>query len=84
MENTALVLLVDHCNNRSLDLEVELNITAFELFSGLNSALGWGVDLQNSRECYLSCENPIALLRGDQTLQAFGVRNGSTIHYVRY
>lgn len=84
MENTVQVLLVDHCSNRKLDLELDLSITAFELFSGLNSALNWGSDLQNSRECYLSCENPIALLRGDQTLQAFGVRNGSTIHYIRY
>lgn len=84
MENTIQVLLVDHCNNHSLDLDLDPNITAFELFSGLNSALGWGADLQNSRDCYLSCENPIVLLRGNQTLQSFGVRNGSTIHYVRY
>lgn len=84
MENNVQVLLIDHVNQRQLDLELDLNMTAFELFAGLNSALGWGADLQNSRDCYLSCENPIVLLRGNQTLQKFGVRNGSTIHYVRY
>lgn len=84
MENTVQVLLIDHNNHRQFDLDLDLNITAFELFSGLNNALGWGVDLQNSQNCYLSCENPIVLLRGNQSLQTFGVHDGSTIHYIRY
>lgn len=78
------ILLVDHVHHQQLDLEVEPDITAWELFGGLNSALGWGADPQNSKMCYLSCENPIALLRGDHTLAEFGVRDGSTIHYQRH
>ena len=84
MENKIQVLLVDHVNSRQLDLELDTDITALELFSGLNSALGWNHDLQNSQACYLSCENPIALLRGNHTLQEFNVRNGSIIHYISH
>ena len=84
MENTVQVLLVDHQNHQTMDLDLDLDITAFELFSGLNNALGWGANLQDNKNCYLTCENPIALLRGNHPLHFFGVRNGSTIHYVRY
>lgn len=84
MDNTVTVLLIDHQSQQYMDLDLDLNITAFELFSGLNNALGWGADLQDSKNCYLTCENPIALLHGDKPLQFFGVRNGSTIHYIRY
>ena len=84
MENTVQVLLIDHHSNRRIYLELELSMTAFELFTGLNNALGWGVDLQNSRSCYLSCENPTALLRGSHTLQEFGLRDGSTLQYIHH
>ena len=40
MENTVQVLLIDHHSNRRIDLELELSMTAFELFTGLNNALG--------------------------------------------
>lgn len=84
MANKIRIQLIDHVNQSRVDLEVDPEITAIELFTGLNNALGWGNDLQNSSCCYLSCENPIALLRGDHTLQEFGVRNASTIHYIRH
>ena len=54
MENTVQVLLIDHHSNRSIFLVLELSMTAFEIFNGMNNALGWGVDLQYSRSCYLS------------------------------
>lgn len=84
MENDIQISLIDHVNGRRMDLEVALGVTAIELYAGLNSALGWGTDPQDSRSCYLACENPIALLRGDHTLREFGVRNGSILHYSRH
>ena len=84
MDNSVRILLIDHVGRRRMDLEVDPDVTAMEFFAGLDSALGWSVDPQNSRECYLACENPIALLRGSHTLREFGVRDGSTIHYIRH
>ncbi len=79
MEETAIVIL--HLTGRKLDadLEVPLNITANDLVIALNSAYELGINTENVMECYVKCENPIALLRGNKTLADFGVRNGSEL-----
>lgn len=61
------------------DIDVPLSITANDLIVGLNEAYHLGMDISDARQCYLSCENPIVLLRGNQTLGEFGIRDGSLI-----
>lgn len=65
------------------DIDVPLDITANDLIVGLNAAYHLGLDISDARQCYLSCENPIALLRGNKTLGEFGIRDGSLIAYYR-
>lgn len=61
------------------DLEVPLSITANELVVALNEAYRLGLDTDSMAECYLKAENPIVLLKGNHTLEEFGIRNGSLI-----
>lgn len=67
--------------NKSFDIEVPLTITANELIYGLNKGLRLGIDINNVSECYLCTEEPRALLRGDITLDKFGLRDGTKISY---
>lgn len=84
MDNKVIVTLYEHYNNRRTDLELDLEITALELFNGLNEAFGWGSNPSDISDSYLAAENPIALLKGNKKLKEFGLRNGSIIHYVRH
>ena len=84
MDNKVVVTLYDHMKNTKTDLELDLDISALELFNGLNEAYQWGIDASDIQNSYLSMENPIALLRGNRKLSAFGVRDGSVIHYIRH
>ena len=59
---------------------IPLNITANDLIIALNSAYQLGISTDSIQECFLRCENPIALLRGNRTLETFGVRNGSVLY----
>lgn len=77
-----IVLFINHRTNKQIDLEVPLNITANELIVGLNAGLNLGLDTDNLYQCSLSIENPIVLLHGNRTLQDFGLRDGSIIHFV--
>ena len=36
--------------------------------------------LENINECFLRCENPIVLLKGNKTLREFNLRNGTLIN----
>lgn len=69
--------------NIANDIDVPLDITANDLIVGLNAAYHLGLDISDARQCYLSCENPIALIRGNKTLGEFGIRDGSLIAYYR-
>lgn len=83
MKNRVIVTLKDHRSGDIQDIEVDLDITAHELFVGLNTAFGWGCSVQDSNDCYLTAENPIALLRGSSLLRNFGLRDGTIIHFKR-
>ena len=67
--------------NFTVDLEIPLDISANDLFIALNEAYNLGVDVSDIKNCYLKVENPITLLRGNKTLEEFGVCNGSVINY---
>ena len=65
----------------SVDLEVPLTISANELVIALNTAYQLGIDTTDMKNCYLKAENPITLLKGNKTLEEFGIRNGSVVSY---
>ncbi len=81
MKNTAVVVFKIHTRNFSVDLEVPLHITANELVVALNSAYELGIDTSDIKNCYLKAEKPIALLRGNRSLEEYGIRNGSIINF---
>ena len=64
------------------DVDLPLNITANEAIIGLNQAFGLGMDTSDLSRCFLRTENPIALLKGNRTLEEFGLRDGTVIHVI--
>ena len=66
---------------RTVDIEIPTDITARELIIGLNEAYNLEVDITNVKECFLKCENPIALVKGNKLLREFGLRTGTIINY---
>lgn len=67
--------------NEVKDIEIPLFITANELVGALTSAYELGINTTDIKKCYLKAERPIALLKGNKTLEEFGVRNGTIIYY---
>ncbi len=80
MEDKVIVMLKRNSTDKGIDVEIPTNITANELIYGLNKGLGLGLNMNNPDESCFRMENPIAFLRGDTTLEEFGIRNGSTIY----
>ncbi len=60
------------CGDFQKDLEVPLDITADEFIYAIQNII--------RVEDFLTSENPIALIKGDQTLEEIGIRNGSIIY----
>lgn len=79
MDGKAYVEFINKDRNESAELEIPLDITANDLAIALNQAFHLEMDTDNIFNCYLVSENPIAFLRGNRTLQSFGIRNGSTV-----
>ncbi|MCR4756914.1 MAG: hypothetical protein K5792_03845 [Butyrivibrio sp.] len=69
--------------NQEFDIEIPLGISANELIYGLNRGLNLGIRLNDPSDCYLRSENPVALLRGDTTLEEYKLHQGSKIIYSR-
>lgn len=80
-EEKAIITLNIVKRGISVDLEVPLSITANELVTALNTAYELNIDITDMKNCYLKVEKPIILLRGNKTLDEFGLRNGSVINY---
>ena len=64
---------------QTFDLEIPLSISANDLVLALNTAYDLGIDVSSIKNCYLKTERPIALLRGNKSLEDFGIRNGTII-----
>lgn len=79
MNNKIIMVFERKKPGESYDLEVPVNITANELLYGLNKGLNLGLDLEDSKQCYLCTENPIALLKGNVELSEFCLHNGTKI-----
>ena len=82
MKDKAVVIFKDYIHNINEDIEVPLNISANELFAALNQAYGLGVAVDDFQQYTLRCENPIALLKGERTLEEYGIRDGSQIMFL--
>lgn len=80
-QDTATIIFVNDKEKRKIDIEVPLDITANELFKGLNIAYQLGADITDTRKCYLVSENPIAFLKGNRTLSQYRIHDGTIIYY---
>lgn len=80
MKNTIIMSLYLHKRQEIHDIEVPLDITANELLTALNQGYHLGIDEKDIRQCYLKTENPIALLKGNKTIEEYQLRNGSIIN----
>ncbi|WP_291630880.1 EsaB/YukD family protein [Clostridium sp.] len=78
----AVVVLNIHNENKKVDLEVPLDITANELVIALNKAYNLGINVENVMELHIRSENPIALLKGNRTLKEYNIRNGSILNII--
>ncbi len=76
----AIIILNFTGKNFQADIAVPLNITAKEFVIAVNEAYRLGINTDDISKCYLKCENPIALLKGDTTLKSYGIHNGSIIN----
>ena len=81
MTDKAIVQFQIKGNPDSYDLEIPLDITASELIQALNKAYSLGVPVESMAECYVKADNPIALIRGGKTLEAFGIHNGTKLTF---
>lgn len=74
------IILMFHYSDKTVDVEIPTDITADELIHGLNRGFDLGVDEAN-KDCYMRSENPIALIKGEMTLEELGLRNGTSVFY---
>lgn len=79
-DDKVIVILNIKRLSKKYDVEVPLYITANDLVKGLNIAFNLGINTENINECFLRCENPIVLLKGNKTLREFNLRNGTLIN----
>ena len=77
-ENVRIIVSVPEIGVRE-ELELPVNITANELITALNQIYSLSMDSENIFQYYLKADNPKALLRGNKTLQEYGIRNGTEI-----
>lgn len=78
-----IILFSAPSRNIRCDVDIPLNISANDLVVGLNAAYNLGLDVSDASQCYLSCENPISLLKGKHLLCEYGIRDGSVITFNR-
>lgn len=80
MEKSTIVMTVKNkAKNREEDIEAPVSITANDLLIALNTAYDLNIDTNDVLNCYLKSENPIALLKGNRTLEEFGLHDGTVI-----
>ncbi len=65
------------------DIEIPKELTANELVKALNIGLSLGIDMDDVSQCYLIAENPLSLLRGETTIEEYGLYDGSKIIFDR-
>ena len=75
-----VAVLYIHRENKRIEVDLPLDISANEAVIGLNRGFALGMDTADLTKCFLRTENPTALLRGNRTLGEYGLRDGTVIH----
>lgn len=82
MEDKRIVCILNlQKKQKTVDIDIPLNISANELIVALNEGFRLGINTSDMSQCYLQTENPVALLRGSKTLEDYGLRDGTIINY---
>lgn len=79
MDKKIVLSFTDRIRDIEEDIEVPSDLTGEELLHALNQGFGLGLLQEELQRCFLKAENPIALLKGNRTLEEYGLRNGSRI-----
>lgn len=74
MEHKTVVIQM--MTGKTVDIEIPVSISARTLISALYEALKLPGNCPN----FIRCENPIAILQGDEPVSFFGVRDGSILY----
>lgn len=80
MAERAVIQLNIIATGQSHDVDVPLDITAFELLEGLNEAYDLGLTSIDPVDCYVKAENPTVLMHGKKTLGQYGIFDGSVVN----
>lgn len=83
MEDRMILIFHNIKTGERMDIEVPSDLTANELVLGLNEGLHLGIDESDIAQCYLKTVNPIMLLKGNRTLEEYGIYNGTEIVFDR-
>ena len=83
MSDSIIVQFERTNTNMQFDIEIPKDLTANELVKALNIGLSLGIDMDDVSQCYLMAENPISLLRGETTIEEYGLYDGSKIIFDR-
>ncbi|SDB40188.1 WXG100 protein secretion system (Wss), protein YukD [Pseudobutyrivibrio sp. YE44] len=83
MDNSLIIRFRNVKKNEEFDIEVPVDITANELIYGLKKSFNLDINMDDSKQCYLRAENPIALIKGEAQLEQLGLRDGSVVFYER-
>ena len=81
MDTKIIIRFKNAKENQEFDIEVPLDITANELIYGLKKGFKLPIDMDDPTQCYMRAENPIALIRGEASLESLGLRNGSVVYF---
>lgn len=76
-----VIVFKDFIHKREVDVEVPLEITADEFISALDDVYHLGMRTECKTVRFLRMESPIALIRGENTLESLGMRMGSIVCY---
>lgn len=79
MSEKITVVFKDEDKGIVKDVEVPCDVTVVEFVHALNSAYDLGIHLGELEETILISENPIVLLKGNKTLEEYGITQGSVI-----
>lgn len=66
---------------RELLLEIPTFISGQDFIIALNETYNLGIDITDLQQCYLQSENPIALVKGNKSLDDYGLRDGTVVYY---
>lgn len=74
-----IIISVNLPDNSKDDLEVPIFITANELVLTLGYIYALDMKHLKKQDYYLRADNPKALLRGNRTLEEYGLRDGTNV-----